>query len=548
MNATAQARPVGRNPWLALVVLCLGFFMILLDATIVNVAIPTMLVSLHATLDQVLWVLNAYLLVLAALLITAGRVGDIVGPRTMFVIGLVVFTSASALCGFSQDANQLIAARILQGVGAATMSPQTLVIIAAIFPAERRGAALGVVAAITGLAAVAGPTVGGLLVSYVDWRWIFFINVPLGIAGVLATFFVIPDLRPGRKHRLDFVGVVLASLGLSGIVYGLIEGQRYDWSTIDGTSLTIPEVIAGGVLLLVAFVLWQRTRPEPLVPLRLFADRGFAVGAWLAGLSFFGTFGFAIVFTIYFQTVLGMSAINAGLTSLPFTIALAGTAPFAGRLTDRIGGRYVLMLGSFLYGLGLVTFALVSTATATWQTFVLPFLIAGIGMGNLTAPSMTVALRDIPPAMTGAASGVFNTARQVGGAIGAALVGAVLQNRLVSATHDNAAAASNQLPPQLRAGFVNAFVNAAHNGLEVGRGQSGGAQLPNGLSPALAQQLQALIHDVFVNSFVAALPPALIVPAIAFAIGAGSCFLIATRRSVAMARAVAIDVSAPTAV
>jgi EmrB/QacA subfamily drug resistance transporter len=415
------------------------------------------------------------------------------------------------------------------------MSPQTLVIIAAIFPAERRGAALGITASITALATVAGPTVGGYLVSYVDWRWIFFMNVPIGIAGFVATFFLIPDLRPGRKHRLDVIGVVLASLGLGAIVYGLIEGQRYDWATIGGTSLTIPEVLAAGLLLLAAFVLWQRTRPEPLVPLSLFRDRGFAVATWLAGLSFFGTFGFALVFTIYFQTVLGMSAINAGLATLPFAISLAVAAPFAGRLTDRIGGRYVLMLGALLYAIGLVTFALVSTTTATWQTFVLPFIVAGLGMGNVTAPSMTVALHDIKPAMTGAASGVFNTARQVGGAVGAALVGAILQNRIVSATHDNAVAASAQLPARLQSGFVSAFANAAHNGLEIGRGQSGGAQLPPGISPALAQQVQSLIHEVFVNSFVSALQPALFVPAAAFAIGALSCFLIASRRSAAVA-------------
>ena len=245
MSARVQARSADRNPWLALVVLCLGFFMILLDATIVNVAVPTMAVALHATLDQLLWVLNAYLLTLAALLITSGRVGDIVGPRTMFVIGLVVFTTASVLCGLSQNADQLIAARVLQGVGAAIMSPQTLVIIAAIFPAERRGAALGITASITALATVAGPTVGGFLVTYVDWRWIFFINVPVGIVGFVATFFLVPDLRPGRKHRIDVVGVILSTLGLGAIVYGLIEGQRYNWSTIEGTSLTIPEVIAG---------------------------------------------------------------------------------------------------------------------------------------------------------------------------------------------------------------------------------------------------------------------------------------------------------------
>jgi len=535
MNASTRTNAGGRNPWLALVVLGLGFFMILLDGAIVNVAVPTMVASLHATLDQILWVLNAYLLVFAALLITAGRIGDIVGPRTMFMAGLAIFTLASVLCGLSQDANQLIAARVLQGVGAATMSPQVLVIVAAIFPADRRGAALGVVASITALAVVGGPTLGGLLVTHVGWRWIFYINFPVGVVGLVASFVLVPDFRPGRRHRLDLVGVVLASLGLAGIAYGLIEGQRYDWSTIDGTLVTIPEVIGGGVLLLVAFSLWQRTRQEPLVPLSLFANRGYVVATWLGALSYFGTLGFGLVFTIYFQSVLGMSALSAGLTTLPFAFSLAVGAPIAGRVTDRIGGRYVLMLGSLLYGIGLVSFALVSSTTATWPTFALPFIVAGVGMAFLTAPSMTVALRDIKPAMTGAASGLFNTGRQVGGAIGAAVVGAVLQNRLVSAMHDNAVADSGLLPAGLRANFINSFASAAHSGLEVGRGQSGGAQIPGGVSPALAQQLQGLIHDVFVNSFLTALRPALFVPAFAFAIGALTCLLIAGRHSVVSA-------------
>src|SRR5215813_2735659 len=323
MKASTSTNASGRNPWPALVVLGLGFFMILLDGAIVNLAVPTMVASLHATLDQILWVLNAYLLVFAALLITAGRIGDIVGPRTMFIAGLAIFTIASVLCGLSQDGNQLIAARVLQGVGAATMSPQTLVIVAAIFPADRRGAALGVVASITALAVVAGPTLGGLLVTYVDWRWIFYINIPIGIAGLVASFLLVPDPRPGRKHRLDLIGVILASLGLAAIAYGLIEGQRYDWSSIGGRPLTIPEVIGAGILMLVLFLLWQRTRQEPLVPLSLFADRGYAVATWLGGLSYFGTLGFGLVFTIYFQSVLGMSALNAGLTTLPFAFSLA---------------------------------------------------------------------------------------------------------------------------------------------------------------------------------------------------------------------------------
>src|SRR6202043_501019 len=200
----AQART---NPWLVLVVLTTGFFMILLDTTIVNVAIPSMSAGLNTTLDQILWVLNAYILVYAMLQITAGRLGDLYGQRNLFAIGLAIFTIASALCGLSQNATELIAARILQGVGGALLTPQTLAILTSLFPPERRGAAFGIWAGVAGLATLAGPTGGGAIVTYFDWRWIFFVNVPIGIAALIATFIIIPDLRPGRSHGWDVVGI-----------------------------------------------------------------------------------------------------------------------------------------------------------------------------------------------------------------------------------------------------------------------------------------------------------------------------------------------------
>src|SRR5579859_5009217 len=236
------------NPWLALLVLCLGFFVILLDATIVNVAIPTMLQSLRAGLDQILWVVNAYLLTLAVLLVTAGRLGDVFGQRTLFMVGLGLFSVASALCGLAQGPEQLIAARVLQGVGAAVLSPQAMVIVVRIFPAERRGAALGLLSAVTALASVAGPTLGGLIVTYLDWRWIFYVNVPIGLAGMLLALRFVPDLRPGRRHRLDLVGVLLVTAGLFAVIFGLIEGQRYEWGAVAGSALTIPEVIGAGLV------------------------------------------------------------------------------------------------------------------------------------------------------------------------------------------------------------------------------------------------------------------------------------------------------------
>src|SRR6185312_3700006 len=216
------------NPWAVLLVLMLGSFMALLDLTIVNIAIPSILDGLHATLDQILWVLNAYSLLFAVLLITSARLGDIYGPRNIFALGVVVFTVGSASSGFSQDPTWLILSRALQGLGAALMSPQGLPFITSLFPAEKRGGPFALMGMMSGLAVLAGPTLGGLIVTHWGWRWIFFLNVPLGVLTLALTFLLIPDLRPGRRHRLDLLGVALISTGLLGVIYGLIEGQRYN--------------------------------------------------------------------------------------------------------------------------------------------------------------------------------------------------------------------------------------------------------------------------------------------------------------------------------
>lgn len=517
-----------RNPWLALLVLCLGFFVIVLDTTIVNVAIPTMVASLHAGLDQALWVLNAYLLMLAVLQLTGGRLGDIVGQRNLFVAGLALFTAASAACGLAQDANQLVVARAVQGVGAATLSPQALVIVSTIFPAERRGAALGIMGAVSAIAGVAGPIAGGLIVTYLDWRWIFYVNLPVGVIGIVLTQLFVPDLRPGRRHRLDLTGVVLGTGGLGGIVFGLIEGQRYSWGAVAGTALTIPEIIAAGVLLLAAFVLWERTQAEPLVPLALFRNRDYAVATFLTVVQVFGMFGFLFTMTIYLQSVLGMSAIQAGLTTLPLSLAIIAVSPLAGRLTDRVGGRYMLMLGCVLFAAGVGGVAAVESLSSNSLTFALPLALAGVGGGLTIAPIMTVAMHGVRPALAGAASGMLNTSRQVGAALGTAVIGAVLQIQLLTAMHGRAVVDSVQLPAAVRHRFVDSFANAASSGFEVGRGQNG-TSLPAGLPPEVAQVLPSLVHDVFVTSYVTAMRPALMVPVAGFLLGALASALVARR-------------------
>jgi EmrB/QacA subfamily drug resistance transporter len=517
-----------RNPWVVLVVLVTGFFMIMLDTTIVNVAIPAMSAGLNTTLDQILWVLNAYVLVYAVLLITAGRLGDLYGQRNLFALGLAIFTLASALCGFAQNANELIAARVLQGVGGALLVPQTLAMLTSLFPPDRRGAAFGIWAGVAGLATLAGPTVGGAIVTYIDWRWIFFVNVPIGIVALIATFVIVPDLRPGRRHGWDVVGIFLATAGLFGVVFGLIEGERFNWGQIGSYVVTIPEVIGVGAVLLVLFVIWERFQAEPLVPLSLFEERNFAVANWIAASVAFGMMSLFLPIVIYLQSVRGFSALTAGLTLAPMSLTSMIVAPFAGRMADRYGGKYILLTGVFTFAIGFGTLTFAAGPDSTWINFLVPAIVAGAGMGMTFAPMTTVAMRNISPRMAGAASGVLNTTRQVGAAVGSAVVGALLQNRLAITLHDQALSHAAALPAAYRDQFVAAFSSVAANGFQIGTGQNG-AKLPAGLPPAVGQQLTALAHQVFVSGYIDALKQTLVVPIAVLALTAFSALLIKRR-------------------
>jgi EmrB/QacA subfamily drug resistance transporter len=513
------------NPWAVLLVVSLGFFMTLLDLTIVNIAIPDMIARLHASLDDILWVLNAYALVLAVLVITAGRLGDLIGPRPMFTAGIAVFTVASAACGFAPSPGWLIGFRAVQGLGAAMLMPQTLTIITNTFPPERRGAAFGIWGAVAGVATIAGPTLGGLLVTAFDWRWIFFVNLPFGILVLILTPIIIPNVVPGRRHRLDIPGVLLASAALLAICYGLVEGQKYNWGTITGF-ISIPLILGLGVLLLVAFLLVQRMTQgqEPLVPFALFRDRNYAVTNWVSGVLAIGMMGIFLPLTIYLQSVLGFSALKAGLALAPASLVSLFVAPVAGRLTDKIGGKYILMSGLVLFAIGIGWIGLIAKPDSNWPVFVAPLLVTGLGMGCIFAPLVTTAMRNVKPQLAGAASGVLNTVRQVGLVIGTAAVGALLQNRLVSAMTSQANARAGALPPQVRSRFVTQIHNSANNGIQVGAGQNGGSthQIP-GAPPGLVAEIARIAHEIFTSAYVTAMRQTLIMPIILLAIGALSC-------------------------
>jgi EmrB/QacA subfamily drug resistance transporter len=519
------------NPWAVLIVVSLGFFMTLLDLTIVNVAIPNMIDRLHASLDDVLWVINAYALVLAVLLITAGRLGDLFGQRTVFFIGIVVFTLASGACGLAPSAGWLIGFRAVQGLGAALLMPQTLAILTMVFPPERRGAAFGVWGAVAGIATVAGPTLGGLLVTAFDWRYIFFINLPVGIAVLILTVFLIPDLRTNRRHSFDVLGVVLASGALLAICYSLVEGQKYSWGTIKGI-LSIPLLLAVGLILLAVFVLVQARRQdgEPLVPFSLFKDRNYALMNLVGTFISIGMLGIFLPFSIYLQNVLGFSALKAGLTMAPASVLGMFVAPFAGRMSDRIGGKYILVTGLILFGGGMGSVVLMAQTTSAWYSFLAPQLVAGIGIGCMFAPLTTVAMRSITPTMAGAASGVFNTTRQVGTVIGTAGVGALLQNRLVAGFTTQVHQLAGRLPASAQQAMVTRFQAAAKNGLA-------------GAPAGHASGLQAA---VFTHGFVSAMRPTMLVPVV-FLFAAAACCLFIKNTARAPASQSAPAASEPTA-
>jgi len=423
------------NEWAVLLTLSLGFFMTLLDLTIVNIAIPDLRRSLHASLAEIGWVINAYVIVLAVLMITAGRLGDLRGRRPLFLAGVAVFSLASAAAGLSQTAVELIAARAVQGLGAAMLLPQTMAIIIAIFPAHRRGAALGIWGSVAGLATIAGPTVGGMLVTWLGWRWIFFVNVPLGLVAIVLASVILPDVRTGRRQPLDLPGVLIASASLVAITYGLVEGQACHWGTV-WSFLSIPLILVAGVLLMVIFVLAQALRQDrpPLLPFALFRDRNFALLSSVSVIISMGLAGMWLPMTIYLQTVLGFSPLKAGLTMAPSALVSGFTAPFAGRLADR-GGKLLLVTGFTLYATGLAALVLAARPAAHWYDLLPGYVITGLGVGCTISPMQTIATRRVSPCLAGAASGVMNTARQAGSALGSAICLAILQNRL--AVHDS---------------------------------------------------------------------------------------------------------------
>ncbi|MGW4975995.1 MFS transporter [Streptomyces mirabilis] len=509
------------NPWAILITLSLGFFMTLLDLTIVNIAIPDMGQDLDASLDEILWVVNAYTLALAVLMITAGRLGDLRGKRNLFLAGVALFTLASLACGLAQNPAQLIAFRAVQGLGAALLMPQTLSIIAEVFPADRRGAAMGIWGVVAGVSGALGPIIGGALITHLDWRWIFFVNLPLGVVVLGLAAAVIPGSRRTVRHRFDTLGVLLASGTLFCLAFGLTEGQRYDWNA------WIWSLFGAAALLFAAFLGHERGQQgdDPLVPFSLFKDRNFTLINFVGVTVSFGVVGMFLPLTIYLQSVLGYSALKSGLVLLPLALGSFVTAGPAGVLADRIGGKFILMTGLLAWTAALVWIVAAADVGSSWTAVAFPLFLAGLGAGCTFAPMATEVMRNVPAKLSGAASGVNNALRQVGSVLAGAVVGAVLQARLASSLTDQARQRAGQLPAAYRDGFVGGFSQA---GTDVNARQA--ARLPEGVPHDIAERMRALGAQVFGHGFVHAMGPAVLVSAAVLLTGALACLAVRRHR------------------
>jgi EmrB/QacA subfamily drug resistance transporter len=401
------------------VITSLALFMTTLDNLVVTTALPVIRVDLGAGLSGLEWTVNAYTLTFAVLLLTGAALGDRFGRRRMFVIGLAIFTVASAAAALAPSIEVLIAARALQGMGGAIVAPLTLTILSAAVPAERRGLALGAWGGISGLAVAIGPLVGGAVVQGISWQWIFWLNVPIGLVLIPLAALRLRESH-GPNDALDLRGVGLASAGLFGIVWGLVRGNQVGWGS--------PEIISalvGGSLVFALFLLWELRAPEPMLPLRFFRNRTFAAANAASLFMFFGMFGSIFLLAQFFQTVQGYSPLDAGLRILPWTAMPIFVAPLAGALSDRIGGRPLMVTGLALQAIGLAWIGFVTTPTGAYVHVVAPFVLSGIGMALYFAPVANVVLSSVKPEEEGQASGANNAIRELGGVFGVAVLASV---------------------------------------------------------------------------------------------------------------------------
>ena len=409
-----------RRKWWTLAAVSFGLFMIMLDNTVVNVALPAIQEDLGTGISELQWIVTGYALTFAALMLIGGKLADAYGRRLIFVVGILIFTGASLWCGLADSGNMLIAARVVQGAGAALMNPATLSIIAATFPPKERGMAIGIWAGTAALALAIGPLVGGLLTEHLSWHWIFFVNVPVGVIAIAASFLLIKESKDDTHENLDLPGLGTSALGLFALTYGLIEANTYGW----GSGRIVGSFVVA-VVALATFVQIERRRRAPMLDLTLFRSGTYAganVAMLLVALAMFGIFFFV---SLYMQNILGYSAVQAGAAFLPMTVLIILVAPFAGKASDKYGSRWLMTIGMVLLGLQLLYLSQMGSDASFWN--LLPgFFVGGVGMAMTMTPTAAAATRAVPVEKSGVGSAVLNAMRQVGGSLGIALMGAIV--------------------------------------------------------------------------------------------------------------------------
>ena len=482
-----------REKVIVLLTMCFALAMAMLDNTVVNIALPTITRELGATVSDLQWIVDGYVLVFASLLLTGGILGDRYGRKRMFLTGLAIFTLASLGCGLAASGAQLIGFRALQGVGAALLMPGTLSILTVTFPPEERARAIGLWAGVSGLALALGPTLGGYVVEHAGWPAVFFINVPIGLVAFAVASRTVRESVSAETRHLDLPGLALGTGGLFALTYGLIEANQLGWSD----PVIVGALIAAGVLL-VAFVGWEHRSPRAMMPLGFFRNPAFSAGNAVAFSVSLGIFSIFLFVTLYMQAIRGYSPFQAGLRFLPMTLMIVVTAPIAGRVAQRIGARVPMTYGLTVASLGLLGLTVVSADTPYWILAVL-FVLMGHGIGSTMAPMTAAVMGAVGPQRAGLGSAMTNTSREVGGVVGIALLGTVLFDRLGSVLAPRlselgldpgqAAAISETAshgfvsPVELRAlglspeqiqGFVDAFRDAYMSGFHLALGIAAG--------------------------------------------------------------------------
>lgn len=519
----APDQKVERKQWLTLLTLALGLAIVIIDATIVNVAIPSIRKEFGATLQDLEWVNSIYSLVFAALIVTWGRIGDQIGRKRIFIAGVTVFVGGSLLAGLAGNISILILARLIQGLGAAMTSPSTLSIISGTFTGRMRGVAFGVWGGVAGAAAALGPLVGGWLITNASWRWAFLVNLPVGILAVIGALRLITESRESRgKLQFDVPGIVLVAIGVGAVVFGLIEGQTHGWwapkdvFSLGGltwplTSIAItPFSFAAGLLALALFVVWEtRLRKrggDPLFDFTLLRLRGFRFGLMTVAIVALGEFGVVFVLSLYLQGVIGLSAFSTGLVFLPFALTTLVAAPMAGLLSARFGPKWVVTAGMVLEAVAIFMISVSLTPDDSRLALFPILLVYGAGTGLAIAQLTSVILSEVPAGQLGVASGANNTIRQVGAALGIAIIGAVLTAQITAAARVEVSN-STVLPAPLKAqimlavekGSISEFSDGQPPTAAAQGAQNAAATDPGAGNTPLAIEMNRIFRDSFVS-------------------------------------------------